>query len=174
MEINEKELMIIEEIANNNMPNQRDIAKNTGFSLGLVNFIIKQLIKRGYIKTKYLNKKKIQYMLTPKGFSEKAKKFYNYTVKTINGFKKMKLKMQDFIIKEYKNGQRKFVIYGNSELAELTEISIRDLDKEGIVYIRLNGCKIDLPDEMKDATVLLTEAYKLNNVKGIDVIEILL
>ncbi len=42
MEITDKELTIIKEIANNHQPNQRGIAKNTGLSLGLVNLIIKR------------------------------------------------------------------------------------------------------------------------------------
>ncbi len=43
----------------------------------------KNAIKKGYVKALQLNRRKIQYMLTPKGFSEKAKKSYSYTVRTI-------------------------------------------------------------------------------------------
>ena len=73
--ISEKEYAIIREIHKNHIPDQRTLATRTGISLGMTNIIIKKLIKKGYIKAKQLNQKKIQYILTPKGFTEKARVF---------------------------------------------------------------------------------------------------
>ncbi len=172
-ETTEKEFRIINEIDKDLNITQRQISRKSGMSLGITNIIIKRLIKRGYIKIKQLNKKRVQYLLTPKGFAGKARQSYHYTLKTIETFKTMKIKLQNYIFQEYKNGQRKFVIYGDSELANLIELSIRDLGKQDILYIRTNGSNVALQDEMKNATVLLTEPNKSNNVKGIDVIAML-
>ena len=173
LETTEKEFRVINEINRDLNITQREISQKSGMSLGMTNIILKRLINKGYIKVKQLNKKKAQYLLTSKGFTEKAKKSYNYTLKTINALKTMKIKIQDFIFNEYQNGQRKFVIYGNTELTDLVEISIHALGKEDIVYRRINGNDIGLQDTLKNATVLLTEPYKSNNVKGVDIISIL-
>ena len=173
LETTEKEFRIINEINKDLNITQREISRKSEMSLGMTNIILKRLINKGYIKVKQLNKKKVQYLLTPKGFTEKAKKSYNYTLKSINMLKIMKLKIQDFILKEYQNGQRKFVIYGDTELADLIEIAIRDLGKEDVVYRRINDNNIKLQDTIKNATVLLTEPYESNNIEGIDIISIL-
>lgn len=55
---------------------QRELAKELGISLGKVNYCLKALIEKGWVKAgnfqKNENKKAYAYMLTPKGLREKA------------------------------------------------------------------------------------------------------
>jgi DNA-binding MarR family transcriptional regulator len=136
MQITEKEFAIIKEITNNHQPDQRTIARKAGISLGLTNLIIKRLINKGYVKAKQLNRRKIQYILTPKGFTEKAKKSYNFTMKTINIISSMKQKIQSIILLEYDKGCREFVICGAGEIASLIELVIKETQKTDIKIYR--------------------------------------
>jgi EPS-associated MarR family transcriptional regulator len=56
---------------------QRQLSNNLGVSLGKVNYCIKSLVEKGFIKVNNFrnNKNKIQYayLLTPKGIEEKSK-----------------------------------------------------------------------------------------------------
>jgi DNA-binding MarR family transcriptional regulator len=79
--IGERELRIIEEISQNQNLTQRKISHKLGLSLGMTNIILKRLASKGYIKVKGLNRRKVQYILTPKGFAEKTKKSYRYFLK---------------------------------------------------------------------------------------------
>ena len=126
MEISEKEFAVIREISNNHLPDQRTIATRTGISLGLTNLIMKRLVKMGYVKAKQLTSKKIQYILTPIGFKEKAKKSYNFTLKTINTVKTMREAIQGLIVKRNKAGITNFEIHGDSELADIAEIALNN------------------------------------------------
>ena len=58
-------------------PTQRQLSNDLGVSLGKVNYCLKSLIKKGFIKVNNFrnSKNKIQYsyLLTPKGIEEKAK-----------------------------------------------------------------------------------------------------
>ncbi|MEW6042287.1 MAG: winged helix-turn-helix transcriptional regulator [Elusimicrobiota bacterium] len=136
LKINEKEFAVIKEISNNHQPDQRAIASKTGISLGMTNLIIKRLIKKGYLKAKQLNKRKIQYILTPKGFAEKAKKSYWFTIKTINTLTKMKQKIQEIINNEYNSGRREFIICGNGEIINLIEVTMKEMNTMDIKYAR--------------------------------------
>jgi EPS-associated MarR family transcriptional regulator len=73
----EIELQILRNIHNSKQINQRNLSKHTGFSLGKVNYCIKELKKKGLVKLINFinNKKKISYLyiLTPKGISKKTK-----------------------------------------------------------------------------------------------------
>ena len=81
--IGERELKIIEEISQDKNLTQRKISHRLGLSLGMTNIILKRLVSKGYIKVKGLDRRKVQYILTPKGFTEKTKKSYRYFLKTI-------------------------------------------------------------------------------------------
>ena len=56
---------------------QRQLSNNLGVSLGKVNYCLKSLIKKGFIKVNNFrnsnNKIQYSYLLTPKGIEEKAK-----------------------------------------------------------------------------------------------------
>ena len=75
---------------------QRELAEELGFSLGKLNYCVKELKQKGLIKInnfkKSKNKIKYLYILTPKGISAK-------TFLTIN-FMKLKMKEYDELKKE--------------------------------------------------------------------------
>jgi EPS-associated MarR family transcriptional regulator len=56
---------------------QRQLSNNLGVSLGKINYCIKSLIEKGFIKVNNFknsdNKIQYSYLLTPKGIEEKAK-----------------------------------------------------------------------------------------------------
>lgn len=172
--ISEKEYAVIKQITSDGLSDQRKMAKNTGISLGLTNLIIKQLIGKGYVKAKQLNRRKIQYTLTPKGFSEQARRSYRFTLRTINTLKSMKQKIQEIIMAEYNKGRNEFVIYGNSELNDLLEITFHDINNPDIkVFKTQNGMeKLNLNNPF----YLYTNDRGINhkhNHNGISVIDIL-
>lgn len=69
---------------------QRKLANELGFSLGKLNYCLKSLKNKGYIKIRNFkknpNKINYIYILTPKGISEKTKLTINF----------MKIKMQEY------------------------------------------------------------------------------
>ena len=127
MEVTEKEFAVINEIHKNEMPDQRMIANRTGISLGLTNLIIKRLIKQGYIKARQLNRKKIEYMLTPMGFSEKTKKTYNFTLKTVNHLTHIKDSIKKLINECTENGYTDFELSGNGDLLEIVQLAFNSI-----------------------------------------------
>ena len=136
-QITEKEYRVIDEVSKNNRLTQREVSRRVGISLGMANLILKRLARRGYIKVKGLNRRGLEYVLTPKGFAQKTEKSYRYFLTTINLLKKAKRKVQELVSEEYSRGQRKFIILGKGELADLIEISLRDLDKRNLKFKRV-------------------------------------
>ncbi|MEW6556130.1 MAG: winged helix-turn-helix transcriptional regulator [Elusimicrobiota bacterium] len=134
--ISDREFAIIQELANSASFNQRVVAKKLGISLGLTNLIIKRLTKTGYIKIKQINRRNIRYLLTPKGFSEKARKSYNYTLRTITILSHIRSTIQNLIFEKYNSGIKNFFIDGDNELADLTESAFKKLDIPDINYYR--------------------------------------
>tara|TARA_B100001057_G_scaffold496521_1_gene598202 strand:+ start:495 stop:809 length:315 start_codon:yes stop_codon:yes gene_type:complete len=74
--ITEDQLDLMHIIENDGNASQRQIAKNSGLSIGKVNYCLKALIDIGFIKIRNFrnsNKKlNYAYVLTPKGIKEKT------------------------------------------------------------------------------------------------------
>jgi len=81
---------ILESIEKEPVITQRDLASELDIALGLTNAYIKRLCKKGYIKVKNLSGKKIKYILTVKGFTEKAKLTYRYMRHSFEHVKEIK------------------------------------------------------------------------------------
>ena len=100
MKKNQDNLDVLRIIYKGPKTSQREMAKNLGFSLGKLNYCLKALKNKGYIKIKNFKKQPnrlqyIQYVLTPKGISERTKLTLD--------FMKRKFKEYDELRKELKN-----------------------------------------------------------------------
>ncbi len=160
--IDNNELKIIEEISKKKSLTQRDISQNTNLSLGSVNLIIKRLIKRGFVKTVSLNPKKIDYILTSEGFSQKAKKSYQYVLKTIDLVKAVREEIAKIILEEFNQGQKKFVVLGDDDLADIIELALKGFDYKRVVTL----------EDIKDSNALVLTGIKGKKVKGFRYINI--
>ena len=73
----QNQFQILKSLEQDSCSTQRQLSNNLGVSLGKVNYCIKSLIEKGFIKVNNFrnNKNKIQYsyLLTSKGIEEKAK-----------------------------------------------------------------------------------------------------
>ena len=87
---NEELLKILRIIDNYKLNNQSKFSKTIGLSLGKINFLLKELKKKGVVKVnnfkKNKNKKRYLYYLTPQGISLKIKLTKNF----------MKIKMNEY------------------------------------------------------------------------------
>lgn len=74
--MDESEFKTLRELAKDKTLSQRDLSRKIGLSVGRVNYIIKALLNKGFIKAERFknSKNKIAYMyiLTPTGISEKV------------------------------------------------------------------------------------------------------
>ncbi len=153
-EIVEKEFKVMEQVSRDKNLTQRKISQRLGLSLGMTNLIIRKLANKGYIKIKGLNRRNVQYILTPQGFAEKTKKSCRYLLRIIDSLKTMKEKIQQLILMEYGKGETHFIILGDGELADIVELSFKDLDNK-LEYRRVSRAE---EINTNKAVILLTQS----------------
>lgn len=95
---------ILNSLQENPQVSQRDLAKELGISLGKVNYCLRALIEKGWIKARNFqeskNKKAYVYLLTPKGIEEKVRvtmRFLKFKVEEYETLKREISKMQQEI-----------------------------------------------------------------------------
>lgn len=120
--ISEKETMVLTRLdVGASAISQRQLATQTGFSVGLVNAIIKKLVRTGLVKMTGINRRHIRYLLTPAGFTEKTKRSFRYVADTIAHYQMLRGRMLEVLKDLEKRGYTRFVIHGDGEMRQLLE-----------------------------------------------------
>jgi DNA-binding Lrp family transcriptional regulator len=128
-------LKIFEEIGEDRVPSQRELAGKLGVSLGLVNSFIKHLAGKGYLKITKLSKNRVKYILTPKGAAQKAHLTFKYIHYSFEFYKTARRKMRSLFLDLVEQGVHRVVFYGASELAEIAFLSLQEtsIEMEAVV-----------------------------------------
>lgn len=92
--IESEEMLILMRVINENpQMTQRDLSSRMGLSLGKINFLIKSLIEKGFIKADNFknsnNKISYLYLLTPAGIEEKTRITYRFLKRKMEEYEKL-------------------------------------------------------------------------------------
>jgi DNA-binding MarR family transcriptional regulator len=137
----QRQLTILNEIAEGRPITQRAIADKMGMALGLVNLYLKRLVRKGYVKVSTIPTNRIKYLLTPKGVAEKARLTYEYLGYSLNLYRQTRKTLREGLEPLLERGVRRIAIYGTSEAAELTFLTLRELGLEVVAVISEDGNK---------------------------------
>ena len=99
MNAKELEIFILNEFSKDSSVSQRKLAEKFEVSVGKINFVIKELSKKGYIKIKRFakskNKMKYSYILTPKGIEIKMKIAKEFIKRKIMEYERLLEEIED-------------------------------------------------------------------------------
>ena len=99
MEDNQDHFNVLRTIGKSKNITQRQLATKLGFSLGKLNYCVKALMDKGFIKInnfkKNPNKSVYMYILTPKGISAKAKLTVDFMKRKIIEYDELKAEIED-------------------------------------------------------------------------------
>ena len=95
----EETLFIFKELEANPNTTQRDLSTRLNISLGKTNYLLRELILKGFIKAKNFTGnpgklKKIQYLLTEKGLAEKFRLIKHFLQVKETEYNKLKREME--------------------------------------------------------------------------------
>ncbi len=172
--LNEREFELVNIVGAKLGSNQRDLSRQMDLSLGMVNMLIRRLISKGYIRINQLNKRKVEYILTPKGFTEKMRKSVKYTLNTINSIGLIKNQLKEVLVIVVEKGERQFFILGKSDFAILVEIILKELCGNNYKIEHLP----EMPKQKMEGTILICrEEFALphnpNKNNSLNLVEVL-
>ena len=96
---NQDHFNVLREIQKQPKTSQRDLAEQLGFSLGKLNYCLKALQGKGLVKIKNFQKQKskvqyIQYVLTPKGISERTRLTINFMKRKMKEYDELRQELE--------------------------------------------------------------------------------
>ncbi len=139
-----RELNLLQELEKNPVISQRELSNKFGIALGVTNACLKRMVRKGWIRISNLNKRKIAYFLTPKGFSEKAKLTFQLISWTVQHYSTLKEHIAKKLLEFEGEGHQKIVFYGISDEME-------------VAYITLQGVSLKLVGIVEDDEKIITQ-----------------
>lgn len=118
---------------------QRELASATGISIGLINAVLKRLIRKGYVKVKAFNKKRVHYFLTPKGARQIIKQSYEGVMHVIQHYQKIEAGVGSLISDCIAQGAQSFYLHGEGDLEQITKSILKRNFGHTPVLKEING-----------------------------------
>ena len=130
-----RELNLLQELERNPVISQRELSNKFGIALGVTNACLKRMARRGWIRITGLNQRRIEYYLTPKGFTEKAKLTVDLISWTVRHYASLKDLIGSKLLEMQGEGVERVVFYGVCDEMEIAYITLQGVNLElvGIV-----------------------------------------
>lgn len=103
------------------------MASSLGIALGLANLYLKRLARKGYIKVSTIPPNRLRYLLTPRGLAEKTRLTYEFMDYSVRLYRETRGILREALAALAERGQRRVVLYGTGEAAELAYLTIVEL-----------------------------------------------
>ncbi len=123
-----RDLRFLEELEKNPLISQRELSNKFNIALGVTNACLKRMAKKGLIRIRGFNHRKIGYYLTPKGFSEKARLSLNLIKQIIHHYTELKKIICQRLLEMEKKGLERIVFYGISDEMEIAYITLQGVN----------------------------------------------
>ena len=133
----DRDLRLLTAIEEGTPLTQRALAERLGVALGLANLCLKRLARKGYIKVVHFNdrpaaRKRLRYLLTPKGLAEKSRLTYEHMVYSLHLYRRTRQTLRESLGRMAADGLKRIVFYGTGEAGELAYLTLRELGLEPV------------------------------------------
>lgn len=125
------EFQILDLLDRKEITSQRQLSDKTGISLGQINYVIKRLLAKGWIKIGNFKKnpRKIgyAYLLTPKGFEAKSRLAVKFVLSRLKEYDTLRDRLSRKLAAIQHQGNSRIIFVGPDPVRELIHSIIKDL-----------------------------------------------
>jgi DNA-binding MarR family transcriptional regulator len=144
-----RELIILDQIEQDPNVNQATLADQLGVAVGTVNWHIKRIIEKGYVKAKRANRKKLKYIITPEGLAHRALLTVDYIDNSMRLYRRTRQRVLYALDDVHKAGFDRIRIVGDGDLAEVIRLTCLEQgviieDDQNVPALEIDGWKIRL------------------------------
>ena len=138
------ELDLLKVVEEESVISQSALSEKLGIAVGLVNFLMKRAVSKGFVVTKRVPARRYAYFLTPKGFAEKARLVTDYMRTSLNMFRHLRNDLDDVFVGLDSDAGHRVIVVGDMELAELAMLAAlaHDLEIAAVVCAKTNRTRM--------------------------------
>ena len=118
-----RELTLLENIESDPDVNQSTLARQLGVAVGTVNWHLKRLIAKGYVKVKRAERKKLRYIITPEGIALRARLAVDYVERSFSLYRKTRQRVSEYLAQIKSAGYNSVRIVGKGDVADICRLT---------------------------------------------------
>ncbi|MCP4535623.1 MAG: winged helix-turn-helix transcriptional regulator [Chloroflexi bacterium] len=119
----ERELRILEALENNPDTTQASLAAQLGVAVGSVNWYLKRLIRKGYVKATQMERRRLKYFVTPQGLAVKAHLTSRYMEASLRVYRELRQAAQEALTQIRGAGYTAVQVDGKNEAVEIFRLT---------------------------------------------------
>ncbi|HEY3344613.1 MAG TPA: winged helix-turn-helix transcriptional regulator [Anaerolineaceae bacterium] len=147
----ERDLILLEEIEQNPDATQATLASQLGVAVGTVNWHLKRLIAKGYVKVRRAERRKLRYIITPEGLTLRANLTINYIHNSFRVYRLVRERSLLALAQIRQAGYHRVQIQGEGDVAEVCRltcleqgISVEVANTDHLPCLEVRGMKVIL------------------------------
>ena len=152
-----RDLRLLEELERNPIVSQRELSHKFGIALGVTNACLKRMARKGWIRIRDINPRRIGYYLTPQGVIEKTKLTLHLASYVVQHYAELKRIISQRFLEMQRDGLKRLVFYGVSDEMEVAYITLQGVD------LKLVG----IVDDVAESKSQIVFGYELEPVSRV-------
>jgi len=146
-----RDLDLLRQIEQDPDISQASLARELGVAVGTINWHLKRLISKGYVKVKRARRKKLRYIITAEGISLRARLTVEYVRNSFHLYRQTRSRVLGLLAELHNNGHKGVRIQGGGDIAEVcrltcVEQAVEIVDDLGAPGIIIQGLDVKLED----------------------------
>jgi DNA-binding MarR family transcriptional regulator len=151
-EENVRELTLLEQIERDPDVTQASLASQLGVAVGTVNWHIRRLVEKGYVKVKRAERKKLRYIITPEGIALRARLMVDYIERSFDLYRRTRQRVKTHLDEVKKAGFNRIRLEGEGDVADICRLScleqnVQIVSDGNVPTLEVKGFKVILQME---------------------------
>lgn len=118
-----RDMGLLEHIERDPNVTQASLAAQLGVAVGTVNWYLKRLIAKGYVKVKRAERRKLKYIITPEGIAFRARLTVDYIEQSLVLYRRTRQHVRDLLYEVRSLGYDRVKIFGEGDIADICRLS---------------------------------------------------
>jgi DNA-binding MarR family transcriptional regulator len=119
----EHALRILEHIERDPEVTQAHLAAQLGVAVGSVNWYLKRLIAKGFVKVAHLQRRRLRYLITPQGIGEKARLTLSFMEVSLQVYRRIRHQSRALLAQVRTRGYQRVRVLGDGDVAEIIRLT---------------------------------------------------
>ncbi len=119
----DRELILLEQIEHDPDVTQANLASVLGVAVGTVNWHLKRLVAKGYVKVKRTQRRKLRYIITPEGLAFRASLTVNYIENSLRLYRRTRTRVNELLMEVRQAGYNQVRLDGEGDIADICKLT---------------------------------------------------
>lgn len=152
-----RDMNLLEQIERDPDVNQATLAVQLGVAVGTVNWHIKRLIAKGYVKVKRATRRKLRYIITPEGIAFRAHLTIDYIEQSMLLYRRTRERVRELLTDVRRAGYDHVSIQVEGDIADICRLTCMEqgiaiAEGDGYPRLEMRGMKVVLNLNQKEHT----------------------